>query len=211
MEQPVSGQINGVEQSESDQTASKVRWLASSGLMNMKKECRMRKYSYSRLSVGVWSVLLLAALFVGGTATHGQTAQAAAPQGQSKGMMTVDEGHAAAMMAERQQMMAAMHAMDQKLKDLVAQMDAATGTKKADAIAAVVKELVTERTNMSGRMMMMQDGMMQHMMQHMMSMQGGMMSMMNRGDQSSAMPSLENCPVMKGLAQEGAGGSSQKK
>jgi len=171
----------------------------------------MSEYTCSRMSVGTWFVVLMAALFVGGRITQGQTAQAAAPQGQPKAMMTVDEGQAGAMMAERQQMMATMHAMDQKLKDLVAQMDAATGAKKADAIAAVVKELVAERTNMSGRMMMMQDGMMQHMMQHMMSMQGGMMSMMNRGGQSSAMPSLENCPVMKGLAQEAAGGPSQKK
>jgi hypothetical protein len=115
------------------------------------------------------------------------------------------------MMAERQQMMNAMHAMDQKLKDLVGKMDAASGSAKTDAIAAVVKELVAERTDMSSRMMMMDGRMMQHMMQHMMSMQGGMMSMMNRGTQAGTMPSLDNCPVMKGLAQEGAGGQSQKK
>lgn len=51
-------------------------------------------------------------------------------------------------------MMAAMHEMNQRLKDLVAKMDAASGEDKTDAIAAVVKELVTQRTQMSDRMMM---------------------------------------------------------
>jgi hypothetical protein len=161
--------------------------------------------------VSVWSMLLIAALVASSRLAEAQTSQAGAQQGRSMGMMKVDEGQASALMAERQQMMKTMHAMDQKLKDLVAQMDAATGAKKADAIAAVVKELVAERANMSGRMMTMQEGMMQHMMQHMMSMQGAMMGMMNRGGQSATMPSLDTCPVMKGLTQEAAGDQSQKK
>jgi len=170
----------------------------------------MRKPVPMLTSVRPWFVILIAALTAGISLAAAQTPQADTQQGGAMGMMKVDEGQARALMAERQQMMNTMHATDQKLKDLVAQMDAATGMKRTDAIAAVVKKLVAERANLSGRMMMMQDGMMQHMMQHMMSMQGGMMSMMNRGGQSTAMQSLENCPVMKGLTQEAAGGQSQK-
>lgn len=87
--------------------------------------------------------------------------------------------------------------MDQKLKDLVVKMDAATGEGKTDAIAAIVKELVTQRTQMSDRMMTMQGRMMGHMMQRMMRMQGAMRGVMNRGGQPGAMPSLKSCPLMK--------------
>jgi hypothetical protein len=79
-------------------------------------------------------------------------------------------------------MMAAMHAMDQTLDELVAKMDAATGADKTDAIAAVVKELVAQRRQISDRMMTMQG----RMMQHMMSMPGGM-GMMHRGGQAAPM------------------------
>ena len=129
------------------------------------------------------------------TPPSGRAAQAARPP-------MVDENHAAAMMAERQQMMANMRAMDQKLTDLVKKMDAARGTDKVDALAAVVKEMVSERAQMRDRMMAMQDEMMTHMMQHMMAMQGGMMSMANRGGQAAAMQSMNDCPMMKELSKE---------
>lgn len=175
------------------------------------KEFRMCKPSSLRTSFVVLCLLFAFVLAGGGYIVQAQTPQPGAQQNRSMGMMKVDEGQASALMAERQQLMNTMHAMDQKLKDLVTQMDASTGEKKADAIATVVKELVAERTSMSGRMMMMQDGIMRHMMLHMMSMQGGMMSMMNRGGQSAATQSLDACPVMKGLAQEAVRGQLQKK
>jgi hypothetical protein len=112
----------------------------------------------------------------------------------------VDESHAAAMMAERQQMMTNMRAMDQKLNDLVKKMDTARGTDKVDALAVIVKEMVSQRAQMRDRMMAMQGEMMTHMMQHMTAMQGGMMG--NRGGQAGAMQSMTDCPMMKEVSKE---------
>lgn len=141
-------------------------------------------------------ILLLAIVASGQTPPTGRAAQAARPP-------MVDESHTAAMMAERQQMMSSMRAMDQKLSDLVKKMDAARGTDKVDALAAVVKEMVSQRGQMRDRMMAMQGEMMTHMMQHMSAMQGGMMSMMgNRGGQTTAMQSMADCPMMKELSKE---------
>jgi hypothetical protein len=77
----------------------------------------------------------------------------------------------AAMMAERQKMMADMKAVDQKLNELVARMKSAQGETKVDAIAAVVQELVAQHTRMRDRMMTMQGGMMDGMMSMMSTMQ----------------------------------------
>ena len=46
------------------------------------------------------------------------------------------------MMAHHKEMMAKMEAMDARLDELVKKMNAATGSKKPDAVAAVVNELV---------------------------------------------------------------------
>jgi hypothetical protein len=74
-----------------------------------------------------------------------------------------------------------MKAADQRLDDLVGKMNAASGTDKADATAAVVNEMVTQRRTMRDGMMKMQQGMMAHMMGH-----------MQAGKDSMAM-----CPMMK--------------
>lgn len=71
---------------------------------------------------------------------------------------------AADMMAQHQQMMSEMQAGQKKLDDLVASMNAATGTEKVDRIAALVTEMVAMHKQMMGRMMSMP----------MMSMPGGM-------------------------------------
>ncbi len=84
-------------------------------------------------------------------------------QAMGPGMMS-NQDQANTMMADRQQMMANMTAMNKKLDDLVAKMDAARGTEKVDAIAAVVKELAAQRSQMGNQMMMMQGRMMEHMM-----------------------------------------------
>jgi hypothetical protein len=59
------------------------------------------------------------------------------------------------MMARHKEMMAKMDAMDARLDDLAKQMDAAKGEKKADAVAAVVSELVRQRKEIRGQMMAM--------------------------------------------------------
>ena len=86
-----------------------------------------------------------------------------------------------AMMAEREKMMTDMKAADQRLDDLVASMNSASGTEKMAATAAVVSEMVTQRRTMREGMMKMQEGMMGHMMEH-----------MQAGKDSMGM-----CPMMK--------------
>ena len=86
-----------------------------------------------------------------------------------------------AMMAEREKMMTAMKAADQRLDDLVATMNTASGMEKMAATATVVTEMVTERRTMRDGMMKMQQGMMGHMVEH-----------MQAGKDSMAM-----CPMMK--------------
>lgn len=86
-----------------------------------------------------------------------------------------------AMMAEREKMMADMKAADQRLTDLVARMNGASGAEQATATAAVVTEMVAQSRTMHEGMMKMQQGMMSHMMEH-----------MQEGKDSMAM-----CPMMK--------------
>ena len=86
-----------------------------------------------------------------------------------------------AMMAEHQKMMGEMKAADERLDQLVAKMNAASGQAKVDATAAAVAELVAQRTTMRDRMMQMHHGMMGHMTEH-----------MQDGRQAMAM-----CPMMK--------------
>ena len=86
-----------------------------------------------------------------------------------------------AMMAERERMMTAMKAADQRLDDLVVKMNTASGMEKTAATANVVTEMVTQRRTMRDGMMKMQEGMMSHMMEH-----------MQAGAASMAM-----CPMMK--------------
>ncbi len=86
-----------------------------------------------------------------------------------------------AMMAEREKMMTAMKAADQRLDDLVVKMNTASGMEKTAAAASVVTEMVTQRRTMRDGMMKMQEGMMSHMMEH-----------MQAGAASMAM-----CPMMK--------------
>ena len=97
------------------------------------------------------------------------------------GMATDMAAKCQAMMADHEKMMTEMKAADDRLDDLVAKMNAASGTDKADATAAVINEMVTQRRTMRDGMMKMQDGMMAHMMEH-----------MQAGKDSMAM-----CPMMK--------------
>ena len=112
----------------------------------------------------------------------GQATQAPKPMAMAKA--TPDSGMAAkcqAMMADREKMMTEMKAADERLDDLVAKMNAASGVEKADATAAVVNELVTQRRTMRDGMMKMEGGMMGHMMEHM----------------QAGKDSMAKCPMMK--------------
>jgi Spy/CpxP family protein refolding chaperone len=93
------------------------------------------------------------------------------------------------MMAHHKEMMAKMEAMDARLDDLVKRMNAATGSKKPDAVAAVINELVAQRKQMREQMMAMQPEMMKHMTAHM---RMGMIKGME--------DSMAKCPMMKTMA-----------
>ena len=92
------------------------------------------------------------------------------------------------MMAQRQQMMAEMKASDQRLDDLVAKMNAASGTEQTAATAAVVNEMVAQRRKHRDAMMSMQQGMMGHMMQHMQAGKGSMTACPMMKQRSGARP-----------------------
>jgi predicted transcriptional regulator len=89
------------------------------------------------------------------------------------------------MMAHHKEMMAKMEAIDARLDELVKRMNAATGSKKPDAVAAVINELVAQSKQMREQMMAMQPEMMEHM-------RMGMM----RGMEDS----MSKCPMMKSMA-----------
>ena len=91
------------------------------------------------------------------------------------------EAKCQAMMAEREKMMTSTKTADERLDELVAKMNSASGMEKMTATAAVVTEMVTQRRTMREGMMIMQEGMMSHMMEH-----------MQAGAASMAM-----CPMMK--------------
>jgi|CXWL01.1.fsa_nt_gi hypothetical protein len=108
------------------------------------------------------------------------------------GSATADPGgdHASPMMAMHTDAKAKMDAMDAKLSTLVMQMDAAKGTKKVDAMAAVLDELVAQRKAMREMMETMQPMMVRHMVSQMgMGMMRGMMEGMSCAD--------GDCPNMK--------------
>jgi len=141
------------------------------------------------------AVMLLAA--TGLILSVGLQAQDAAPQpdnGSMQGMsgMKSERDPAAmrencqAMMAKRDEMQAHMAAMDEKLDGLVAEMNAAEGTAKTDAVAAVVTELVAQKKARQKMMMKMQQGGMKHMMHH-------------RGGEIGEM---KGCPMMEKMSME---------
>ncbi len=130
---------------------------------------------------GCAAVLMSAMPSLAGQMAQGPPTGTAAKATPQAGMGADMAAKCQAMMADHEKMMAEMKAADQRLDELVAKMNAATGTEKADATAAVVNEMVTQRRTMRGGMMKMEGGMMGHMMEH-----------MQAGKDSMAM-----CPMMK--------------
>ncbi len=92
----------------------------------------------------------------------------------------------AAMMHKEDAMKQHMADMNAKLDGLVADMNKARGSARVDKMAAVINELVSQRSMMQKEMMAMQPQMMEHMMEHMkMGMMKGMAD------------SMAGCPMMK--------------
>ncbi len=118
------------------------------------------------------------------SAVPGLAAQTPHQQHVATAKVTPPAGMAAkdqAMMAEREKMMTDMTAADQRLDDLVATMNTASGIEKMAATATVVTEMVAQRRTMREGMMKMQQGMMGHMMEHM----------------QAGKDSMAACPMMK--------------
>jgi hypothetical protein len=129
---------------------------------------------------GCAAVVILAMPGFGGQMPTGAQGAATAKAKPQPGMAADMAAKCKAMMADREKMMTEMKAADQRLDDLVAKMNAASGAAEADATAAVVTEMVTQDRAMRDGMMKMQDEMMAHMMEH-----------MQAGSDSMAM-----CPMM---------------
>ncbi|HUP60915.1 MAG TPA: hypothetical protein VNA69_10900 [Thermoanaerobaculia bacterium] len=106
----------------------------------------------------------------------------------------------AAMMQQHDAMQKHMAEMDAKLQTLVADMNKAKGSAKVDKTAAVVTELVAQRSMMQKQMMDMHPKMMEHMTQHM---QSGMMKGMAH--------SMSSCPMMKGAGKAPAPAAAEHK
>lgn len=124
-----------------------------------------------RMIVGLAAVLLLAPALL-----------AQMPMGEKPDM----KHDCAAMMQQHDAMQKHMEEMNAKLQTLVDEMNKAKGSAKVDKTAAVLTELVAQRSMMQKEMMEMQPKMMEHMMQHM---QSGMMKGMGE--------SMSGCPMMK--------------
>jgi hypothetical protein len=90
-------------------------------------------------------------------------AQSAAPMDNKKMMPGKMTGSCQAMKEQRQKMMTEMKEQDAELTALVAKMNSAPANQKLDIMAAVVTQMVEQRTAMNARMEQMQDKMMKQM------------------------------------------------
>jgi hypothetical protein len=136
-------------------------------------------------------VLALAAALTASGALAQQSQPIAGKPPAKSGMMSGNMGgRCQRMMAMHTQMMADMKAMDSILDRKVAAMNAAKGNAKVDAMAAVINEMATQRTQMMSKMSGMQDQMMAHMGEHMAQSGGATMKQ-----------SMAQCPMMKGMKQ----------
>jgi hypothetical protein len=137
--------------------------------------------TYNRIATGIVAGCAVVAMSsMPGLA--GQGSQKPKPMAMAK--TTPESGMAAkcqAMLVDQEQMLTEMKIADERLDALVSKMNGASGTDKADATAAVVTEMVTQRRTMRDGAMKMQHEMMTHMTEH-----------MQAGKDSMAM-----CPMMK--------------
>jgi hypothetical protein len=145
----------------------------------------MNSYHLKVLAPGIFAATALAlAVSAGaqtppppGPAPADKSPQAASMTGHHKDSAATAKHHAdmkaecQAMMAKKQEMQDKVQAMDGALDKLVAEMNAAKGSKEVDALerpmAAVINELVAQRKALRSMMMEMQPAMMSHMAHHM--------------------------------------------
>jgi hypothetical protein len=109
------------------------------------------------MRVGKLVSVLAAPLF--GVALGLLAQQTSPPPASPEPKMEMSGDHEA-MMARHREMMARMEAMDAKLDGLVKEMESASGSRKVDAVAAVVSELVRQRKEMREHMTAMSPEMM---------------------------------------------------
>ena len=93
--------------------------------------------------------------------------------------------------AMMQQMQTSAQAMDDRLQQLIDDMNKARGSAKVDRMAAVINELVSQRKQMREQMMTTMPQMMGHMMQHMQS-----------GMAKGLAEEMKTCPMMQMKAQQ---------
>jgi hypothetical protein len=138
------------------------------------------------LSIKVLPLIALAAA-VGATGALAQKnePQPVKPPGGPHSAMMAD--HCKQMMAMHEQMAADMKAMDAKLEQMVAIMNAATGSAKTEAMAAVINEMASQRKETMAKMSSMQSRMMAHTGEHMAQSGGPHMG-----------HAMAQCPMMKG-------------
>ena len=123
-------------------------------------------------SLGLMAVTLL----ISGLPTLAQQPNPKAQQPNKMGMAMKMPEHCAMMMQMHQKMEVSTKAQDAKLKQLTATMDKASGDQKKKAMAAVISELVSQRTTRQEMMGNMQSQMMGPMMKNGAMMgKGGMM------------------------------------
>ena len=125
----------------------------------------------SRLVTGIVAACAAVAMSAGSGAA-GQmaqgTGQAATAKARPQAGMGADmNARCQAMMADHETMMAELQAGADRLDALVSKMNAAPGTEKSAATAAVVNEMVAQRRTLRDGMMKMEHGQMGHMMAHM--------------------------------------------
>lgn len=96
----------------------------------------------------------------------------------------------ASMGKMHEEMMAQQKAADARVDALIVAMNNASGPTKIDAMAAVINELVMQRTDTHARMADMQPKMMQHMMQHVMDAAPADM-------QGTMQVQMDECPMMQ--------------
>jgi Skp family chaperone for outer membrane proteins len=164
----------------------------------------MKKHSLEILVPGICAAAaLVLALSAGAQVSasdpQAESAQAAPMKGRHHPVAGAEhdvdmKAECQAMMAKKQKVQAERAAMDAKLDELVAQMNAAATATESDAMekmAAVVTELVAQRKTSQAMMMEMQPEMMAHMMHHrdMHGTKDGMdCPMMTKMDKSSEEP-----------------------
>ena len=129
-----------------------------------------------------FALMLVFSLLTSVTSQSAEPAEPAVPAENSSSDGRMME-HCEKMMEQRKKMKAETKVQDTALTDLVAKMNLAPEDKKTDLMAAIVTQMVEQRTAMHASKAKMEAEMMEHMMEH-----------MQMGKES-----MSQCPMMKGM------------